>query len=290
MIIKSKSYKHHRSFASVLSYILREQEQANGFVLTKFIKGHDVSTKALANQFLINESFRLNPRKNNVRLYMDVLSFHAQDTEKLTNEKLQIIAHKYLSLRAPNAMAVATVHRKEKEHTHLHICFSGVAYKTGKSIRISKADFQNKVKIPMEQFQQQKFPELFLSEINHKAVSKRKDKDLRKDVEKLMAQKGRPSEKQQLLLALETAFKTATSKTDFYKRLEAQGLTLYKRNGVLTGIQGKRKFRFTTLGYDKGLLAELDKDISLNRRLEMLRKLKQNRKEKDQNLDFRYKI
>ena len=69
MIIKSKSYKTTRSFTTVLNYIFRESEIDNGFRLTKFIKGKNLSVEALQNQLLINEQLRLNRRKNNVVLY-----------------------------------------------------------------------------------------------------------------------------------------------------------------------------------------------------------------------------
>ena len=281
MIIKSKSYKHPKSFTTVLNYILRQQEQTHGFVLTKFIKEKDICVENIAKELVLNESYRLNPRKNNVRLYMDILSFHAKDTAQLTNEKLQTIALEYLSLRAPRSIAIATVHRHEKQHTHLHICFSGVEYKTGKSIRISKDDFKLKVKIPMEQYQRKHFPELSLSEIDHHTPAKTKQKDLRKDTEKTMERVGKMSEKQQLLSILEATYKTASSQKGFYQKLEEQNIKLYARNGNITGIQGKRKFRFKTLGYTSEVLAELDQNITLNKRLEILRKLRQNNNEKD---------
>lgn len=285
MIIKSKFYKSKNSFQKVIGYIFREQERERGFVLTKFFKGKNHNAEHFAKQLLINESYRQIKRKNNVKLYMDILSFHAKDSEKLTNEKLQIMALKYLSLRAPKSMAIATVHRNEKDHVHLHICFSGVEYKTGKSIRISKDDFKYKVKIPMEQFQQKRFPELSLSEINHDcSVMKTKDRDLRKDAETEMELKGRISEKQQIIKVLEDTFKTASSEKDFYEQLKSKGVQLYSRDGVITGIQGKRKFRFKTLGYTPEILAELDKNITLNQRLEILRRLRQNNYEKDKDI------
>jgi hypothetical protein len=151
----------------VIDYILRESEQENAFVITKFVKGSNFEAKELANQYIQNEEYRKNRRKNNVLLYMDILSFHEDNADNLTNEKLTKIAKKYISLRAPLSMVTATVHRNEKSHTHLHFAISGTQYKTGVSNRISRDDFKNKVKIPMEKFQQQHFPELKRSEINH---------------------------------------------------------------------------------------------------------------------------
>lgn len=279
MIIKSKSYKHTRSFTTVLGYILRETEKDQAFMLTKFIKGKDLSIEQLHAQLLSNEGLRVNRRKNNVVLYMDILSFHPQDAERLSNEKLYQIALKYLSLRAPKSIALATVHRHEKEHTHLHICFSGVEYKTGRSIRISREDFKQKVKLEMEKYQQDVFPELTLSKIRHeKSVSR--NKEHKKETEKIMETNGGLSEKQQLLQNLEEVFKTATSEQDFYEKLKTKGVKLYTRNGKITGIEGRRKFRFRVLGYTAEILQSLEHHPTLARRMELLQKVKENELEK----------
>lgn len=279
MIIKSKSYKTPRSFTTVLGYILRETEMDQSFMLTKYVKGRDFSVEQLYDQFHSNETLRINRRKNNVVLYMDILSFHPKDKERLSNDKLHQIALKYLSLRAPKSIAVATVHRNEKEHTHLHICFSGVEYKSGKSIRISKEDFRQKVKLPMEKYQQDIFPELTLSKIRHERgrVSQREHK---KEAEKLLETNKGQSEKQLLLKLLEEVFKTATSEADFYQKLEQNGIKMYTRNGKITGIEGKRKFRFRVLGYTSEILQSLEHNPSLAKRMELLQQVKQNEQEK----------
>ena len=272
MIIKSKSYKTTRSFTTVLNYVFRENERDNGFVLTKFIKGKGLSVEELGQQLLSNEQLRLNKRKNNVRLYMDILSFHPRDAERLNNEKLHQIALKYLSLRAPKSIAIATVHKNEKNHTHLHICFSAVEYKTGKSIRISKDDFQHKVKLEMEKYQQEVFPELLLSKIRHeKSLSPKKQ--LKKENEKILEEFGEISEKQELLKVLEEAFNLSKSEKDFYRKLEEKGLQLYSRNGKVTGIQGNRRFRFKTLGYTSEILQQLELDPTLRKRRELLQNI-----------------
>ena len=280
MIIKSKSYKTTRSFATVLNYIFRESEIDNGFRLTKFIKGKDLTVEELQNQLLINEQLRVNRRKNNVVLYMDILSFHPRDAQRLTNEKLHQITMKYLSLRAPHSIAIATVHKNEKHHSHLHICFSGVQYKTGKSIRISKDDFQNKVKLPMEKYQQEVFPELVLSKIRHEKSMSHK-KALVKDNEKIIETNGGTSEKQEIVNQLENCFKTAKSEQEFYQKLQNNGLVLYSRGGKITGVQGKRKFRFKTLGYTVEILHQLEQNPTLINRLELLKKVKENEHERD---------
>ena len=280
MIIKSKSYKTTKSFNTVLHYIFRENERNNGFELTKFIKGKNLFPDELSSQFRFNEQFRINKRKNSVLLFMDILSFHPRDAERLTNDKLHQIALKYLSLRAPKSIAVATVHRNEKYHTHLHLVFSGIEYKTGKSIRMSKEDFQNKVKIPMEKYQQEVFPELMLSKINHEKL-RFLQKEQKKDSEIIMEFEGEISEKQKILKLLEEIFKTATCEKYFYQKLEAKELKLYTRNGKITGIEGNRKFRFSRLGYTPELLQSLEQNPTQNQRLELLQNIREKSQEKE---------
>lgn len=282
MIIKSKSYKRVQSFTTVLGYIFRECEKDETFVITKYIKGKNLSIEQLHEQFQNNEELRINKRKNNVVLYMDILSFHPKDSERLNNEKLFQITLKYLSLRAPRSIAVATVHRKEKEHTHLHICFSGVEYKTGKSIRISRDDFRERVKIPMEKFQQELFPELSLSQIRHEQSIQIKA-ERKRETEKRLEARGEKSEKQQLLVLLEEVFKTAKSEQDFYQKLQYRGVSLYSRNGKITGIEGNRKFRFIGLGYTPEILQSLELDLTGQQRLELIQKTKEYERKKYQN-------
>ena len=285
MIIKSKSYKNTRSFTTLLGYIFRENEKDQSFMLTKFVKGKNLSVEELHSQFLSNEGLRINRRKNNVVLYMDILSFHPEDAQRLNNEKLYQITSKYLSLRAPRSIAVATVHRNEKDHTHIHVCFSGIEYKTGKSIRISKEDFKQKVKLPMEKFQQDVFPELSLSKIRHeKSIFPKKE--LKKESEKILEVNGGLSEKQQILRTLEEIFKTAKSEQDFYQKLEGIGVKLYTRNGKITGIEGRRKFRFARLGYTSEILLSLEQNPTLEKRMELLQKVKENEQERNRNSKF----
>ncbi|WP_299676305.1 relaxase/mobilization nuclease domain-containing protein [uncultured Dokdonia sp.] len=167
MIIKSKSYKHIGACKTLVSYLLRESERDEGFVLTRFIKGKNPSQEQIVHAFEENEKYRLTKRKNSVRVYMEILSFHKDNAKDLTNEKLQKIARKYISLRSNLSIAFATVHRNEKDHVHLHILLSGTEYKTGKSVRISRDDFKNKVKVPAEQYVRRYFPELEKSAIDH---------------------------------------------------------------------------------------------------------------------------
>ncbi|WP_452597575.1 hypothetical protein [Pontimicrobium sp. MEBiC01747] len=86
--------------------------------------------------------------------------------------------------------------------------------------------------------------------------------------------------KHKLITLLEQTYTKATSQADFYKRLQDHNLKLYSRNGKITGIQSTRKFRFTTLGYDTNILKELDTNLSQNKRLDALKRIRKHQDER----------
>jgi len=90
--------------------------------------------------------------------------------------------------------------------------------------------------------------------------------------------RGVSSDKQKLINLLEQTFLKATSQQNFYKKLHDKGLQLYKRNGKIVGVKLKRKFRFATLGYDINVLKNLDKNISKNKRIEALNRIRERQK------------
>lgn len=94
---------------------------------------------------------------------------------------------------------------------------------------------------------------------------------------------GKQSEKQQLQYQIALAFSNATSPQSFYTTLNKQGITLYERGGKITGIVGeKRKYRLKTLGYSQERIQTLD---TTHTRLQALEYLKQNQKDRNQDID-----
>ncbi len=96
-----------------------------------------------------------------------------------------------------------------------------------------------------------------------------------------MQLRGAVSNKQQLISILEKAFSKAISEADFYKKLQQKNLELYSRNGNIVGVKLKRKFRFKTLGYNKSVLQELDKNLTQNKRLNMLKSIRKHQQEQN---------
>ena len=93
------------------------------------------------------------------------------------------------------------------------------------------------------------------------------------------------SEKEQLIKDLNTLYLQSKSEHDFYDTLTKKGYHVYQRNGIPTGIQQKRRFRFKTLGFNWDILKELDAKLSQNRRLDRLQQIRKiQSKDKDRDL------
>lgn len=280
MIIKSRSYKHTKSFYNLPNYLLRNKELTP--IYSRFVIGKNYDPKILSEQFSQNEQFRKHKRSNNIHLVMDVLSFDKRSTPFLNNSKLKQIARKYITLRAPKAISIAVVHH-DKSHTHIHILFSAIEYRSGKSIRISKSQFKA-IKLEMEQYQKDNFPELAHSKINHNPLPEKKRTPNITQAEKQILLKGATSEKQSVLKILETAYKKAKSKEDFYLLAQEMNLNLYTRNGQIVGVHTSRKYRFKTLGYSPEIIELLEQNLNKNKRLEILKSIKTKEENHEKNL------
>ena len=90
-----------------------------------------------------------------------------------------------------------------------------------------------------------------------------------------MQARGVVSNKQQLISILEQTYIKATSQADFYQKLQQENIELYSRNNTIVGAKLKRKFRFKSLGYDEGMLRELNKNLTQNKRFNMLKSIRE---------------
>src|ERR1700733_9647885 len=138
MIVKLKSHK--KSCNNLLNYMLLGEhrlfnEKGRSFVITHNVKGN--SLKSWKDQFAENDTYRKRKRKDAVFVTHEVLSWHRDDAKDLTLEKMQAMTREYIKLRNPNGMYIAVPHF-DKDHYHVHICASGVEYRTGKALRLSK--------------------------------------------------------------------------------------------------------------------------------------------------------
>ena len=98
-----------------------------------------------------------------------------------------------------------------------------------------------------------------------------------------MELRGVISDKQILSEILEQSYLSAISEQDFYQRLINLQINLYYQREKPKGVKMKRKFRFSTLGYPKEALLNLNKSVSKNNRLDELNRIREKRKDRFRN-------
>jgi hypothetical protein len=269
MIIKIKSHKNKKSFHTLLDYMLHDKDRlfdvkGYSFTITHNLKGNSIAE--WEKQFKDNEQNRQYKRVNSILLTHEIISFHKDDAKNISLNKLEDIAREYIQMRGINGMFLATPHF-DKSHYHIHIAASGIEYKTGESMRLSKMSLQN-LKKKIQQYQIEKYPELNKSLVNHeKKAYALSDKE-----HKYKKRTGRATDKEQVIGKLKTSYKKAVSKDDFFELINVSGLPTYVRGGRISGVVfSERKFRLKTLGYTEERLQELDKTFKQTKELSGLR-------------------
>jgi hypothetical protein len=256
MIIKSLTRKT-ASYHQLLKYFVKEQKggisKTEGFILKHNITGTNVSQ--WAKSFELNEAARLIKRSNSVKLYHEVMSISNLDAGKISPALLHDLASKYIELRNSNAMCIAVPHF-DKAHIHIHFCFSGTEIETGKSLRISKADFAQ-FKKELQSYQMERYPALSNSVVAHGKKQAKKDKVKDREYQ-LKKRTKEPSERDRIKQVVDTAYAKSLSQADFMHRLSQQGLQAYSRSGRMQGIELGYKYRFGSLGFDERKLGELN--------------------------------
>jgi len=261
----------------VLRYSLKEKFNQQKSDATIILRNHIRSTKVedIIKEFKLNESFRIYHRKDNVKLFHDCLSFAPGSKGVITKDILKAVAEKYVELRAQNTLSIIIYHA-EKDHDHLHCVTAGVKL-DGYSSRISKQQFHH-LKIELERFQQEKFPELNASIINHRENRIQLKQQIIEAITNI-----RQTHKQSLITVLQKAFATAQSQKDFIHQIEQQNIQVYYRNNRLQGLLvDDCKFRFSKFGYDDEKFKQLNERENEQKTLTELSDL---RKDKSQQLE-----
>lgn len=249
MIVKTLGRTGSFAVARSLAYISNKEKVMTNPDGSPVVFTHNILGKSLSQverEFLENEDKRLHRRNNNNKLLHSILAFHPADNEKLDVEKLERLSRAYFQLLNPDALFYATVHR-DKDNFHVHVVVSGNDM-LGNSTRISQENFE-KLKFELQELQQNLYPELEASVVQHGAEGKEfiKPDFWQKD--------GEISRKEQLRATITASFNLAQNRQEFFELLKQDGLMTYQRNGVEVGISDDRNFRFQTLGFD---LTELD--------------------------------
>jgi hypothetical protein len=271
MIIKIKSHKNKKAFDALLNYMIHDKdrlfdENGNSFIVTHNIKGNSI--EEWVEQFKTNEENRQHKRINSILANHEIISFHRDDATNITLDKLEDIARQYVRERNINGMYVAVPHF-DKEHYHIHICASGIEYKTGSTMRLSKASLQ-RLKTNIQDYQRAKYPELSKSLVNH--GNEKKALALSDKEYNYKLRTGRATDKENIIGILKTCYKKAGSKDEFYDLLKDCGLTTYVRGGKVSGIvYNNKKFRIKRLGFTEERLQELDIYFNRDKALSKIR-------------------
>jgi hypothetical protein len=218
-------------------------KEGRSFAITHNLKGNSI--EEWERQFKNNEHYRLRKRSDSVYLTHEILSWHRDDAKNITPAKMEAMVRKYIIQRNPKGIYVAVPHF-DRKHYHIHICASGIEYKTGKSLRLSKPDLL-KLKKEIQQFQVEHFPELSKSIVEHGR------KDIIRSTEKeyqLKIRIGRATIKENVLSIINSCFRKAYSEVNFLKLLNEFEVQTYDRSGQIIGvIYNNYKFRFDRLGF-----------------------------------------
>lgn len=276
MIIKSMSRK--KGIKQLLNYIFKEEKEEKNQTTPSFkrmtikhnVTGTDINR--WTKQFEFNESLRKAKRVDQVRIYHEVLSFSVHDREHINGKLLRDISKKYIQERGPQNMFVMSPH-VEKDHIHIHVAVSGSQFLNGRANRMSKKAFE-KMRVNMEEYQKNKYPEL-----KHSIVYAKQSKDKKTDIKDR-----RYNNKHEIDTILNRVFEKAKSIEEFETTLKTLGHTPYYRNNVLTGVayNGEMKFRFSKLGFDREKLDRLqEQENEIEKNLAELDELRNNGKDKE---------
>jgi len=244
MIIKSLSRKTP-SFGQIINYVSDPGKRAGEAISFNM----PLSSQSIEASFLENSRYSSN-RKNGVKLFHEVLSFHECDADKITPQILRDLANEYLLMRCPEALAYACIHNDTK-NPHIHIIISGNLIGSRKSLRISRSHFA-RIKRDIEEIQRSRYPELSRSLVQGKksgeVKEKRKVQEFERDKRLFKQGKNRLSQKEKVKNRVNSALNAANNTADFHKIMMASGVSFYQ-NGQRTGVicRGK-KYRLTTLG------------------------------------------
>jgi relaxase-like protein len=251
MVLKSLGRRGSFAVAKSLWYITKEEKTLKNPDGSRVVFTHNVFGKTLSEverEYMENEMKRRNPKSNNIKVMHAILAFSPLDNENLNTAKLEDLTRNFYEKLNPNALFYATVHN-DTDNFHVHIVISPTDI-MGNSIRISKENFES-LKISLQEYQKQTYPELEASVVEHGAEEKEFSKPTywQKD--------GKISTKEILHEKLNSLYSLAQNRQEFLDLAKQDGLTIYTRNGKEVGItEEDRNYRFATLGYS---LDELDK-------------------------------
>ncbi len=257
MVIRNLSRKS-RSFRQLLSYMVQGNDGA--VFIAHNLNPSSKNVRQIAREFYRNARF-CKARKNGIFLYHEVLSFDPRDSQLVTDSALHDLTLKYLQLRAPQAKAVAVVHR-DTDCSHVHLMISANEAGSSKKIHTSRQRFFE-IRRELEAFQKDRYPELEHS-IVFEGKQKRKEVALEPALSQaelhkngqLEKERGRQvSRKNEIQQTFIKCLERADSMKEMQIMLSNSDLQLYRRGKTLglhdlrSQKEGKPKaYRLKTLG------------------------------------------
>jgi len=226
--------RHKPGYASLIQYILNETKIDRSEIYTQNLRSDTV--EGYVREFVENEVFRQQSRSDQIYLFHEIVSFHADENSALiTKEMLDDLVHEYMRLRGDTGVMLGAVHR-DKEHIHIHFCVSALHYRTGKSFGLGKAKL-HELKTSFQEYHKQHYPELTKSVPVHG-----------KGGLYIGHKEWRAKQRELVLETVQQSFAQAKTQNDFLALLRDAGLHHYERNGVPTGIEHEGiKFRFSRI-------------------------------------------
>lgn len=274
-IIKSKGRKDS-NYAQLIQYIWKGAsvpskgiQAADTFTIMHNLLSHEIED--IISEFEENGHYASN-RKNGAKMMHEILSFSPEDSEHITPEILEDIAKRYIKLRLGDkeALCFAKPHF-DKDHYHIHFCFSNNEVMSAKTIRLSKSEFKD-IRLSLEKYQLAQYP--IISESakfteKHDPIRAKAPKNHKRaiapeilaaayrpttDGEAQIKSRGEVPEKERVFHLLRQSIGQSKSLISLKKELQKEGVELYSYRGKLAGIQATnpksqkvKKYRFKTL-------------------------------------------
>jgi len=262
MIVKAVSHKSTSISAirKLIHYVCDSQKMRDTYygrkplTIKQYISSYNQERWVQA--FKSNDNKRNFNHKKRVVLRHEIISFSPQSNPLISRATLQAFAKYYLKNRMLKpTMGIGIVHYDQAPH--IHFVIAGVAL-DGSATRISRKEFKD-FKIQLQHFQQERFPELSHSIVDHDKAKTLKLKLTHQ--EQQMKDKGKVSDKEKFSQKVMQLAKGCVSLVELETKLKKQSLRPYHRRGILTGVWlGNRKFRLTTLGIGKEHLKEMTRE------------------------------
>jgi hypothetical protein len=268
--------RHRPSYASLIQYILNEEKVDKEYIYTNNLLSNTIP--GYVHEFMENEAFRKQTRSDQIYLYQEILSFHAdENSTAITKEKIDDLVTEYIRLRGNTGVIIGAVHRKDAKHIHVHFCVSALHFRTGKSFGLNKMQLQE-LKQAFQHYHKDKYPELTKSFPKHGKGERYKNHS-----------QWHAQQREHIVGRVQQSFDQAKSQKEFVELLREKDLHYYERNGKATGIEyDGLKFRFSRLLADRQFdslpVERSDEDRALDE-IQAIKERRQGREGRNRNVE-----